>query len=132
MLALQPLDIPAALTPAAVHRPCFIQRAAAAELSEEQQLVVDAWLAVSRGFVDSTYNGLDWKAVRSDYVKRSYKSMNAARDGVRQMLSKLDDRYTRYLTPSAFEAIEQGAEKETRNARCRSRRLPTTSKEGAS
>ena len=59
---------------------------AAAEISDETQLVVDAWAVVQRAFFDPQYNGVDWKAVRADYVKRPYKSMKAART-MRSMVS---------------------------------------------
>ena len=54
---------------------------AVVELSDEQQLVVDAWAVVQRAYVDPGFNGVDWKAVRTDYVKRPYKGMKAARKG---------------------------------------------------
>ena len=43
---------------------------AAAELTEEQQVIVEAWAVVQRGFVDQQFNGKDWKAIKSDYLKR--------------------------------------------------------------
>ena len=78
---------------------------AAVELSDEQALIVEAWAAVQRGFVDQNFNGKDWKAVKSEYLKRRYKNMNEARDGVNEMLSLLGDRYTRYLTPGAYAGL---------------------------
>ena len=55
---------------------------AAAELTEEQNVIVEAWAAVQRGFVDQQFNGKDWKAIKSDYLKRKYKSMAEARGAV--------------------------------------------------
>ena len=78
---------------------------AVVELSDEQQLVVDAWAVVQRAYVDPGFNGVDWKAVRTDYVKRPYKGMKAARKGVDEMLALLGDRYTRYVTPAGREAL---------------------------
>lgn len=77
----------------------------AAELSEEASLVVDAWAVVQRGYVDQDFNGVDWKATRSKYVKRPYKSMAEARAAVAEMLGLLGDRYTRYVTPSGYETL---------------------------
>ena len=33
---------------------------AAAELSEEQQVIVEAWAVVQRGYVDQQFGGKDW------------------------------------------------------------------------
>ena len=85
--------------------PPFLLANAAVELDPEPQLVVDAWAVVQRAFYDPNYNGVDWKAIRSDYVKRPYKSMKSARSAVSEMLALLGDRYTRYLTPSAYETL---------------------------
>ena len=78
---------------------------AAAELSEEQQVIVEAWAMVQRGYVDQQFGGKDWKAIKSDYLKRKYTSMAQARGAVSSMLAELGDRYTRYLTPGAYEAL---------------------------
>ena len=85
--------------------PQFFLANAAVELDPEPQLVVDAWAVVQRAFYDPNYNGVDWKAIRSDYVKRPYKSMKSARSAVAEMLGLLGDKYTRYLTPSAYETL---------------------------
>jgi carboxyl-terminal processing protease len=78
---------------------------AAAELEPEQALVVDAWAVIQRAYFDPDFNGVDWRSVRSKYVKRSFRSMNEARAAVREMLSLLGDRYTRYVTPSGYENL---------------------------
>lgn len=78
---------------------------AAVELEPEQQLVVDAWAVVQRAYYDPNFNGVDWKNVRTEYVKRPYKNMKAAREGVAEMLSKLNDRFTRYVTPGGYTSL---------------------------
>jgi C-terminal processing protease CtpA/Prc len=65
---------------------------AAAELTEEQSLIVEAWATVQRGYVDQSFGGTDWKAVKSEYLKRKYHSISAAREAVSEMLSLLGDR----------------------------------------
>ena len=79
--------------------------AKAIDLPDENALVADAWAAVSRAFVDDKYAGVDWAAVRSDYVRRRYKSMSEARAAITEMLALLGDRYTRYVNPSQYEAL---------------------------
>ena len=78
---------------------------AAAELSDEQSLIVEAWATVQRGYVDQNFGGNDWKAVRAQYLKRNFKSMGAARAAVSEMLALLGDRYTRYLTPGSYASL---------------------------
>ena len=97
--------VSALLVQAAVHRPIALPVSAAIELSDEQQTVVDAWAVVQRAFYDPSYNGVDWKATRSEYVKKPYKSMKEARAGIRSMLGQLNDRYTRYVTPAQYESL---------------------------
>ena len=97
--------VSALLVQAAVHRPLALPVSATIELSDEQQTVVDAWAVVQRAFYDPSYNGVDWKATRSEYVKKPYKSMKEARAGIRSMLGQLNDRYTRYVTPAQYESL---------------------------
>ena len=65
---------------------------AAAELSAEQSLIVEAWAVVQRGYVDQQFGGKDWKAIKADYLKRKYKNVGEAREAVSEMLSVLGDR----------------------------------------
>ena len=37
---------------------------AAAELSDEQALIVEAWAVIQRGYVDQNFAGLDWKGAQ--------------------------------------------------------------------
>jgi carboxyl-terminal processing protease len=70
------------------------------------QLVDEVWQMVNRQYVDSTFNGQDWQAVRQQYVNRSYSSSQDAYKAIREMLQKLDDRFTRFLDPEEFKAIQ--------------------------
>eukprot|EP00639_Heterosigma_akashiwo_P035557 CAMPEP_0194725676 /NCGR_PEP_ID=MMETSP0296-20130528/28337_1 /TAXON_ID=39354 /ORGANISM="Heterosigma akashiwo, Strain CCMP2393" /LENGTH=197 /DNA_ID=CAMNT_0039630287 /DNA_START=29 /DNA_END=618 /DNA_ORIENTATION=- len=84
--------------------------APAAALTEEQRLVADAWRTVNRAYVDPTFNGNDWQAVRLSTLKQGpWKSKGAAYDSVRGMLALLGDPYTRFLTPSEFESLYSSA-----------------------
>ncbi|KAL1507602.1 hypothetical protein AB1Y20_007221 [Prymnesium parvum] len=79
--------------------------AAAASLTDEQALLVEAWAVVQRGYVDPQFGGLDWKGVKAEFLKRKYKDMREARAAASEMISLLGDRYTRYLTPGAYESL---------------------------
>jgi carboxyl-terminal processing protease len=94
---------PPALVPAAW---APIAPALAIELSDEQQLLVDAWAVVQRAFYDpARLDAVDWKGARGEYVRRPYKSMGAARAATAEMLGRLGDRYTRYVTPAGYAAL---------------------------
>ncbi|MER3492699.1 MAG: hypothetical protein C4323_10410 [Mastigocladus sp. ERB_26_2] len=70
------------------------------------QLVYQVWQIVNRQYVDSTFNGQDWQAVHQQYVNRSYTSSQDAYKAIREMLQKLDDRFTRFMDSEEFKAIQ--------------------------
>lgn len=79
-------------------------------LSEEQMMVAEAWRLVDRSFIERTFNGQDWFAMREKYVKKTkYKSMDQAQASVAEMLSTLGDKYTRYLPPNKYQSIVDSA-----------------------
>ena len=78
---------------------------AASGFSPEQALVADAWKTADKNFVDRTFAGQDWFQVRQKMVKKSYGSTGEAYDDIRSMLASLNDKYTRFLTPSMYDAI---------------------------
>eukprot|EP00180_Rhodochaete_pulchella_P000721 Plantae.Rhodophyta-Rhodochaete_pulchella.ctg15517.p1 GENE.Plantae.Rhodophyta-Rhodochaete_pulchella.ctg15517~~Plantae.Rhodophyta-Rhodochaete_pulchella.ctg15517.p1 ORF type:complete len:463 (-),score=63.82 Plantae.Rhodophyta-Rhodochaete_pulchella.ctg15517:8-1309(-) len=78
-------------------------------LSEEQKLVAEAWRIVDQGFVDRTFNNQDWFKIRMKAVKHQYHDMNQAYEGIRLMLAKLDDVYTRFLSPEQYGSITSAA-----------------------
>jgi hypothetical protein len=54
-----------AVPPALSLLPCSAAHAAA-ELTDEQSLIVEAWAVVQRGYVDQQFGGNDWKAIKSE------------------------------------------------------------------
>ena len=79
--------------------------ALAAELTADQELVAQAWQKTDRNFVDRTFAGQDWFSVRQKMVKQKYASREDAYAEVRSMLGSLNDKYTRFLTPSMYTAV---------------------------
>jgi carboxyl-terminal processing protease len=71
-----------------------------------KELVDEVWQIVNRNYVDSTFNGQDWQAIRSLYLSRSYSSQQDAHNAIRQMLGKLGDRFTRFMDPKEFKAMQ--------------------------
>jgi carboxyl-terminal processing protease len=79
--------------------------ASAKELTENQFLVAEAWKNTDRMFVDRSFAGQDWFALRKKMVKKNYEDREAAYDEIRAMLGSLEDKYTRFLTPNMYNAV---------------------------
>lgn len=71
----------------------------------EQLTVSEAWKKVDNNFVDRTFAGQDWFQLRQKAVKKSYADTKEAYDEIRKILATLNDKYTRFLTPSMYDAI---------------------------
>lgn len=67
-----------------------------------KELVDEVWQIIDRTYVDSTFNQVDWKKTRSEYLNREYSSQEEAYKAVREMLKKLNDPYTRFMDPQEF------------------------------
>ena len=70
-----------------------------------KELIDEVWQLVNRTYVDGTFNGEDWIAVRQYYLKRDYGSQEEAYTAIREMLEKLDDPYTRFMAPDEFQSM---------------------------
>mmetsp|Transcript_27506 Transcript_27506/g.66764 ORF Transcript_27506/g.66764 Transcript_27506/m.66764 type:complete len:458 (+) Transcript_27506:502-1875(+) len=81
----------------------------ASAFSPEQKLVAEAWRIVDQSFVDRTFNNQDWFKIRMKAVKHQYDGMDDAYEGIRQMLAKLDDVYTRFLSPDQYSSLTSSA-----------------------
>lgn len=71
-----------------------------------KELVDEVWQIIDRQYVDATFNQVDWKAVRSDYLNRSYAKQEDAYAAIREMLKKLGDPYTRFMDPEEFKNMQ--------------------------
>ena len=79
-------------------------------LSEEQKVVAEAWRLVDNSFIDRTFNGNDWFAMRQNLVNKKYKSMPEAETSIEGLVSSLGDKYTRYLAPAKYQSIVDSAQ----------------------
>ena len=66
-----------------------------------QALYEEVWGIIAGKFVDESKNGQDWRIWRHRYDK-AMKTPDDAYVCIETMLASLDDRYTRFLTPSEF------------------------------
>ncbi|MEG4804552.1 S41 family peptidase [Microcoleus sp. ARI1-B5] len=71
-----------------------------------KELVDEVWQIIDKSYVDGTFNQVDWKAVRNDYLNRTYSSDEEAYKAIREMLKKLDDPYTRFMDPEEFKNMQ--------------------------
>lgn len=71
-----------------------------------KELIDEVWQLIDRNYVDATFNQVDWEAVRSEYLGRSYTDQEQAYDAIREMLEKLEDPYTRFMDPQEFRNMQ--------------------------
>jgi carboxyl-terminal processing protease len=71
-----------------------------------KELVDEVWQIIDRQYVDATFNQQDWKAIRTEYLKRSYTNKEEAYKAIREMLKKLGDPYTRFMNPEEFKNMQ--------------------------
>src|SRR5919199_2931543 len=71
-----------------------------------KELIDEVWQIIDRQYVDGTFNQLDWKAVRNEYLNRSYAKKEDAYKAIREMLKKLNDPYTRFMDPEEFKNMQ--------------------------
>ena len=74
-------------------------------LQKNYKEVIDhVWQIVYRDFLDSSgkFQKSNWISLRKEVLSKTYSDSNEAYDAIRDMLSNLDDSYTRFLEPKEF------------------------------
>ena len=71
-----------------------------------KDLVDEVWSLIDQHYVDDTFNQVDWAAVRTDYLGRSYSNREEAYNAIREMLGQLEDPYTRFMDPQTFHNMQ--------------------------
>ncbi|HEY9879152.1 MAG TPA: carboxyl-terminal processing protease CtpC [Leptolyngbyaceae cyanobacterium] len=71
-----------------------------------KEIVDEVWQLIDRSYVDATFNQVDWEAVRTEYLGRSYANPEEAYGAIREMLKQLDDPYTRFMDPQEFRNMQ--------------------------
>lgn len=80
------------------------QRQAAISLINEVYEVVDRNFDDSR---NSAFSSKQWSSLHNDILQRPLRSMEETRSAVREMLSRLNDPYSRFLPPEEFSAMSK-------------------------
>lgn len=71
-----------------------------------KELIDEVWQLIDRNYVDGSFNQVDWRAVRQEYLGRAYSSREEAYDAIREMLEQLNDPYTRFMDPEEFRNMQ--------------------------
>ena len=69
-----------------------------------KEVIDHVWQIVYRDFLDSSgkFERSNWIDLRKEFLAKKYSDNNEAYDAIRDMLSNLDDPYTRFLDPKEF------------------------------
>ncbi len=87
----------------------FNNFARATILNNSYKEVIDhVWQIVYRDFLDSNgkFEKSDWIELRKKFLSKKYSDSKEAYDAIRDMLSNLDDPYTRFLEPKEFSQMK--------------------------
>ena len=74
--------------------------------TDEQNLLLQAWRYVSQSYVDETFNHQNWWILRQKFLKRPLETREQAYDAISEMLTLLDDPYTRLLRPEQYRSLK--------------------------
>ncbi|MEO0458416.1 MAG: carboxyl-terminal processing protease CtpA [Cyanobacteria bacterium P01_A01_bin.114] len=74
-------------------------------MTDQQKMVMEVWRIVNRAYVDETFNHQNWWFVRQRVLRQSLTTWEAAYQAIPEMLSGLDDPYTRFLPPDQYQSL---------------------------
>ncbi|NEO83472.1 MAG: S41 family peptidase [Spirulina sp. SIO3F2] len=74
--------------------------------SSPKELIDEVWQIINRNYVDATFNGQDWRQLRTDYLDRTYSEPEAAYEAIEEMLGVLEDPYTRFMDPKEYQDMQ--------------------------
>ena len=85
-----------------------LPRATTSFIEDSPKEVIDeVWQIIFRDYLDSsgTYNPQDWIKIRSMYLSKTYLNKEESHQAIRNMLSVLEDPYTRFLDEKEFKEM---------------------------
>ena len=71
-----------------------------------KELVDEVWQVIYYNYVDATFNQVDWRQVRRQYLNKSYTNKEEAYAAIKEMLEKLEDPYTRFMNPQEYQNMQ--------------------------
>jgi carboxyl-terminal processing protease len=75
-------------------------------LTSEQKLFNEAWRIVSQSYVDETFNGQNWWLLRQKTLQSPLPDRAATYKAIQQMLTTLNDPFTRLLQPAQYRSLQ--------------------------
>ena len=82
----------------------FVPQAIA--FTEEQKLFLQSWRIVNQSYLDETFNHQNWWKLREKYVKKPLRDRKETYTAIEEMLSTLDDPFTRLLRPEQYHSLQ--------------------------
>ncbi|WP_036479806.1 carboxyl-terminal processing protease CtpA [Myxosarcina sp. GI1] len=79
---------------------------AAAAFTEEQKLLLQSWRIVNQAYIDATFNHQNWWLMRQEFVKKPLRDRDETYEAIEEMLSRLDDPFTRLLRPDQYRSLQ--------------------------
>jgi carboxyl-terminal processing protease len=74
--------------------------------SGPKETIDEVWQVIDNEYVDGTFNGKDWRAIRASYLNKEYGSTKDAYAAIRKMVEQLNDPYTRFMDPDQFKSMQ--------------------------
>jgi carboxyl-terminal processing protease len=75
-------------------------------LTEEQQLLSEAWRIVNYAYVDDSFNQQNWWMARQKAIKQPLSNREATYTAIQNMLQSLEDPFTRFLKPDQYRSLQ--------------------------
>ncbi len=86
-------------------RQTSLKKIAQPQAAHYHTLLTRVWQVVQDRYYDPQFRGLDWQSYQKIYAQRSYDKPEQAYEAAQELLSKLQDRYTRFLAPAQFQKV---------------------------
>lgn len=72
---------------------------------DRNRLAAEVWRTVDDLFYDRSFNNVDWFKLRQSTVRKHYASDAELYASLQDMVGRLGDKYTRYLSPAQYAAL---------------------------
>ncbi|MGK7940469.1 MAG: carboxyl-terminal processing protease CtpA [Crocosphaera sp.] len=85
---------------------CFAWTPNAGAFTENQKLLLQSWRLVNQSYLDDTFNHQNWWLLRQDLLKRPLEDREETYNAIEEMLSSLDEPFTRLLRPEQYHNLQ--------------------------
>ncbi|MEM8638789.1 MAG: S41 family peptidase [Cyanobacteria bacterium P01_G01_bin.54] len=74
--------------------------------TDDQKLFLQAWRIVNQSYLDVSFNHQNWWRLRQQYLRQPFADRQAAYAAIDELLSRLDDPFTRLLRPEEYRSLQ--------------------------